>query len=133
MDPTAQSTATSRPHVLVAEDEPHLARLLDTLLSERSLRVSVADTGEEALERIRADRSLELVLLDLMMPDTDGLAVLEELRADEATADLPVLVLTGRGESELRDRALELGVDGYFTKPFSPRKLLARVRELCRP
>lgn len=132
MDPTARSTATSRPHVLVAEDEPHLARLLDTLLSERSLRVSVADTGEEALALIRSDRSVELVLLDLMMPGTDGLAVLEALRSDGTTSELPVLVLTGRGEADLRDRAQELGVEGYFTKPFSPRKLLKRVRELCR-
>lgn len=137
MDPSpqtapGQAATGGRPHVLVAEDEPHLARLLETLLDEREIRVTVAGTGGEALERLRADPAVSLVLLDLMMPGTDGLAVLEALRGDPATADLPVLVLTGRGEDELRERARELGVEGYYTKPFSPRRLLERVRELCR-
>lgn len=137
MDPsphtaTGQAATGGRPHVLVAEDEPHLARLLEALLDEREIRVSVVGTGSEALDRLRAERSIGLVLLDLMMPDTDGLAVLETLRDDPATADLPVLVLTGRGEDDLRERARELGVEGYYTKPFSPRRLLDRVREICR-
>lgn len=131
MDPSPPTATGAPPHVLVAEDEPHLARLLESLLAERALRVSVVATGEQALDRLRADPSISLLLLDLMMPGTGGLAVLEALRSDAATADLPVLVLTGRGESELRDRARELGVEGYYTKPFSPRRLLERVQELC--
>lgn len=132
MAASPQPATGDRPHVLVAEDEPHLARLLASLLADRSVRVSTAATGEQALERARSDPSLSLVLLDLMMPGTDGLAVLTALREDAATADLPVLVLTGRGEDDLRDRARELGVQGYYTKPFSPRRLLERVGELCR-
>lgn len=132
MDASAQPATGPRPHVLVAEDEPHLARLLSSLLSESSLRVSTAATGEQALDRARSDPSLSLVLLDLMMPGTDGLDVLAALRRDAATSELPVLVLTGRGEDDLRDRAQALGVQGYYTKPFSPRRLLERIRELCR-
>lgn len=131
MDPSPSPATGAPTHVLVAEDEPHLARLLESLLVEHSLRVSVVGTGAEALERLRRDPVPSLLLLDLMMPGTDGLAVLESLRSDAATADLPVLVLTGRGEEDVRERALELGVQGYYTKPFSPRRLLERVRELC--
>lgn len=130
MDPSPPTATGAPPHVVVAEDEPHLARLLASLLGRRSIRVSVAATGEEALELIRTEPGVSLLLLDLMMPDPDGLAVLETLRTG-AAPDLPVLVLTGRGEDELRARARELGVQGYYTKPFSPRRLLDRVRELC--
>lgn len=133
MDPSPPTATGARPHVLVAEDEPHLARLLVSLLEgEDWIGVSAVGTGGEALEKLRADRDVSLLLLDLMMPGTDGLDVLEALRSEPATAGLPVLVLTGRGEDELRDRARELGVEGYYTKPFSPRRLLERVRELCR-
>ena len=131
MVPSPRTATGSPPHVLVAEDEPHLARLLSSLLAERGLRATVAGTGKEVLERLRSGPGFSLLLLDLMMPGTDGLEVLEALRDDPAGADLPVLVLTGRGEDELRDRARELGVEGYYTKPFSPRRLLDRVQELC--
>ncbi len=131
MDPSPRTATAPPPSVLVAEDEPHLARLLSTLLAERGFRTTVAATGEEVLERIRSGSGCSLLLLDLMMPGTGGLEVLEALRDDPAGADLPVLVLTGRGEDELRNRARELGVEGYYTKPFSPRRLLERVQELC--
>lgn len=131
MDPSPRTATAPPPSVLVAEDEPHLARLLSTLLAERGFRTTVATTGEEALERIRSGSGCSLLLLDLMMPGTGGLEVLEALRDDPAGTDLPVLVLTGRGEDELRNRARELGVEGYYTKPFSPRRLLERVQELC--
>lgn len=131
MDPSPRTATAPPPNVLVAEDEPHLARLLSTLLAERGFRTTVAATGEEVLERLRSGPGVSLLLLDLMMPGPDGLEVLEALRNEAASADLPVLVLTGRGEDELRDRARELGVEGYYTKPFSPRRLLERVQELC--
>ena len=118
-------------HVLVAEDEPHLARLLSTLLVDRGLRVSVTSTGPDTLRVLREDPSVRLVLLDLMLPGLDGLEVLERLRTDEGSSDGPaVMVLTGRGEPDLRDRALALGALDYLTKPFSPRGLVTRVTEV---
>lgn len=121
-----------RPHVLVVEDEAHLARLLGELLAPLAVRVTCVRDGAGALEHIRADPTLRLVLLDVMLPGMDGLDVLRAAREERDGGDLPVIVLTGRGEADLRDRALELGATDLFTKPFSPRALVGRVREICR-
>lgn len=118
------------PHVLVAEDEAHLARLLETLLEPEPLRVTTVSTGPEALERIRTDPSIRLVVLDLLLPGMDGLEVLEGARAAGAD-DVPVLIVTGRGGTDLRERALALGATDLVTKPFSPRRLVKRIRRLC--
>lgn len=119
------------PHVLIAEDEVHIARMLGTLLEEASMRVTVTTDGASALEFIRSDPTIELVILDLMMPEMSGLDVLRETR--RRTEELPVIVLTAKGESDVRDEALTLGATELFIKPFSPRKLVSRVRELCGP
>lgn len=117
------------PHVLVAEDEPHIARMLETLLDDAGIRVTLVRDGETALETIRSDETISLAILDLMMPGLSGLEVLRETR--RTAASLPVIVLTAKGESEVRDQALELGATEVVTKPFSPRKLVHRVKELC--
>lgn len=129
MEPDLES-GDALPHVLVAEDEAHLARLVETLLEREPVRVTTVSTGPEALERIRTDRSIRLVLLDLVLPGMDGLEVLRKVRSEGAT-DVPVLVLTGKGGTELREQALALGATDLVTKPFSPRALVDRIRTLC--
>lgn len=123
--------STGRPvhHVLIAEDEPHIARMLETLFEDAEMRVTLARDGHAALDAIRSDATLSLAVLDLMMPGMSGLEVLEEAR--RLAQDLPILVLTAKGEGEVRQRALELGATDLFIKPFSPRRLVGRVRELC--
>jgi DNA-binding response OmpR family regulator len=115
--------------VLIAEDEVHIARMLGTLLEDASMRVTVTSDGASALDHIRSDPTIELVILDLMMPEMSGLDVLRETR--RRTSGLPVIVLTAKGDSDVRDQALTLGATELFIKPFSPRKLVSRVRELC--
>lgn len=127
--PDVQNEPT--PHVLIAEDEPHFARFLETLLEDEVMRVSVVRTGHEALERIRSDGSLSLVVLDIMMPEMTGLEVLRSARQTEAGSSLPIMILTAKGDTVARRKAVELGATEFRTKPFSPRKLLARIREIC--
>ncbi len=119
-----------RPHVLIAEDELHIARMLATLLEDAAIRVTVAGDGLEALERIRGDDSISLVILDLLMPGMGGMDVLRETRRRDRA--LPIIVLTGKGQTDVREEALELGATELFIKPFSPRKLVNRILELCK-
>lgn len=115
-------------HALVAEDEPHIARMLETLLEDAAFRVTLVGDGRSALETLRADASIGLAILDLMMPGMSGLDVLREARS--LAEELPIVVLTARGETSIRREAEALGATEVFIKPFSPRKLVARVREL---
>jgi len=116
--------------VLVADDEPHIGRVLQVRLEANHFVVKVARDGEEALAILRSDQPLDLVLLDLMMPGRSGLDVLAELRRLPARKGLPVIVLTAKGEERDRARALALGATDFITKPFSPKKLAARIDEL---
>jgi len=116
--------------VLVADDEPHIGRVLQVRLEANHFVVKVARDGEEALAILRSDQPLDLVLLDLMMPGRSGLDVLAELRRLPARKGLPVIVLTAKGEERDRARALALGATDFITKPFSPKKLAARIYEL---
>lgn len=129
----SRSSSDDRPHVLIAEDEAHLSRLLEDMLAREPVRVTTVHTGSDALEQIRSDRSISLVLLDLVMPGMDGLEVLEAARSHRSVTDLPILVLTGKGETHLRERAVALGATEFLTKPFSPRSLVTRIREHCLP
>lgn len=131
--PTESRTgAPASPHVLVAEDEVHVARMLATLLEDAGMRVTVVADGRAALDTIGEDRSITLVILDLMMPGMGGLEVLRELRRRGGEGRLPVIVLTGKGETGVRQEALDCGATELFIKPFSPRKLVDRVAELGR-
>ncbi|WP_103890833.1 response regulator transcription factor [Actinacidiphila yanglinensis] len=118
-------------HVVVAEDDPKQAELVRRYLEHEGHRVVVVHDGRAALEAVRRHRP-DLMVLDVMMPRVDGLDVCRVLRADPASADLPVLMLTARsGEDDLL-LGLDLGADDYMTKPYSPRELMARVRTLLR-
>ncbi len=117
--------------VLICDDEPDLASLVALNLKDAGFEVEVAHTGEGALARARANRP-DLVLLDVMLPDVSGAEVCRRLKSDPATAQVPVMLLTARGEEPDRVRGFEAGADDYVTKPFSVRELVLRVRAVLR-
>lgn len=117
-------------HVLAVDDEPANLRLLDAVLSPRGHRVSTASSGAEALALLETEH-IDLVLLDIVMPDMDGHAVCRHIRSDSATEFLPVVMITASGR-EQRLAALESGADDFITKPFDQSELLARVTSLAR-
>jgi phosphate regulon transcriptional regulator PhoB len=117
--------------VLIVEDEPDIRDLLVFHLQREGYHVIHARTGAEALRLVRAEPP-DLVLLDLMLPEVDGLEVCRRLRQDPATRALPIVMLTARGDEVDRVLGLELGADDYVVKPFSPRELVARVRAVLR-
>jgi two-component system, OmpR family, alkaline phosphatase synthesis response regulator PhoP len=115
--------------VLVADDETHIGRIIQLKLEQGPYRVTLAGDGREALEHLRGPARIDVVLLDIMMPYVSGLDVLEEIRRLPQRADTPVIVLTAKGQDTDRRRAFELGASDFFTKPFSPKKLVARINE----
>ena len=117
--------------VLVVDDEPDIVALVAYHLARAGYRVSTAASGADALDVTRRERP-SLVVLDLMLPDLSGYEVLEQLRADEATRGVAVLMLTARREEADRIRGLSLGADDYLTKPFSPQELVLRVGAILR-
>jgi DNA-binding response OmpR family regulator len=118
-------------HVLVVEDEPDIRDLLAYHLERDGYQVSTCRTGTEALRRARTAPP-DLVLLDLMLPEMNGLEICRRLRGDPATSSLPIVMLTAKGEELDRVLGLELGADDYIVKPFSPKEVLARVRAVLR-
>jgi two-component system, OmpR family, phosphate regulon response regulator PhoB len=117
--------------ILVVDDEPDIVALVAYHLAKSGYRVSTASSGAEAAELARRERPA-LVVLDLMLPDLSGFDVLERLRADDATRDVAVLMLTARREEPDRIRGLSLGADDYLTKPFSPQELVLRIGAILR-
>lgn len=116
-------------NILIVDDEKEIRDRLRTLLNKQNYRVEVAGDGEEALNKIW-DNIYDLILLDIMLPKIDGLTVLREIR--EAGLDIPVLMLTAKGDIEDRVEGLDLGADDYLAKPFSTSELLARIRAMFR-
>lgn len=117
-------------HVLVADDEPHIGRIIKMKLEQGPFRVTLAYDGQEALDVLRGDDEVGLAVLDVMMPRLSGLDVLAAIRADERRRTLPCIILTAAGQDQQHERARELGADEFLTKPFSPKKLYARAAEL---
>lgn len=117
--------------VLVTEDSQDIADLIRHFLEKAGHTVTVTTSGTDGLRHARSERP-DLVILDLMLPGLDGLQVCRALRADPATAAIPIIMVTARAEEADRIRGLELGADDYITKPFSPRELAARVAALLR-
>ena len=114
--------------VLIVEDEPKLRRLLRSYLEREGLAVLSAATGAEALE-LAASASPDLLVLDLGLPDISGESVAREIRT---TSSVPILILTAKASQSDRINGLELGVDDYVTKPFSPREVVLRVKAILR-
>ncbi|WP_299503199.1 response regulator [uncultured Roseobacter sp.] len=116
-------------HVLLVEDELNIIEAIRFLLSREGWNVDTHSNGTDAAEVIR-DRKPDLVVLDVMLPGKSGFDILEELRGDAQTADLPVLMLTARGQSRDREMAEKAGVSRFMTKPFSNTEVLTAVRDL---
>ena len=121
----------ARERILLIEDEPDIAEVLQYNLEKEGFAVEMARRGDSGLEAIRREPP-DLILLDLMLPGVDGLELTRMLKRDSATARLPIVMLTARGEEVDRIVGLELGADDYVVKPFSPKELVARVRALFR-
>ncbi len=117
-------------HALVADDEPHIGRIIKMKLEQGPFRVSLAYDGREALEVLKREPDIQIVLLDLMMPHLSGLDVLAEIRSQPQWKSLPCIILTAAGQEQQHRLALRLGATDFLTKPFSPKKLYARTAEL---
>ncbi|MBM3818472.1 MAG: response regulator transcription factor [Acidimicrobiia bacterium] len=118
-------------HILVAEDDRDIADLVAHYLQKSGWTSHVTGAGDEALAYARS-HPIDLAILDVMLPGMSGLDVCRALRADRATATLPIIMLTARAEEADRIRGFEIGADDYVPKPFSPNELVARVRALAR-
>jgi two-component system phosphate regulon response regulator PhoB len=121
----------ARENILVVEDEEHILELIRYNLAKEGYQVACAGSGEEALEMVRGDLP-DLVLLDLLLPGVEGLEVCKRLKSDPKTEQVPVVMVTAKGEEADIVAGLEIGADDYVTKPFSPRVLIARVRAVLR-
>jgi two-component system KDP operon response regulator KdpE len=122
------SDTLERRRILVVDDEERMVRFIRMNLEHDGFLVNEAFNGKEAVQKLR-DVSPDLILLDVMMPDLDGFEVLEMVRD---ISNVPVIMLTAKGEEDDRVRGLEHGADDYVTKPFSPRELVSRVRAVLR-
>jgi two-component system KDP operon response regulator KdpE len=119
---------STKPLVLVADDEPRITKLVSIALQEEGFRVVTAESGEEALRKAEEFRP-DVVLLDIVMPDIDGIEVMQQLRERRPVA---VILLTAKGSTADKAKGLDLGADDYVAKPFHPDELAARVRSVIR-
>lgn len=115
--------------IVIADDEPHVLRSLEFILKKQGYKVITAINGEDALEKIHSNNP-DLVFLDIQMPKMDGNTVLRNLRDDVNYQDLYIVMITAKGQEADRLNSLESGANEYITKPYSPRKLIGRVKEI---
>jgi len=120
---------TVRPRILVVDDEPEAVELVQFNLEQAGFSVITAADGAEAIRKTRSGMP-NLIVLDLMLPEVDGIEVCKLLRRDPATASIPIIMLTAKAAEIDRVLGLELGADDYITKPFSPRELVLRIRKI---
>ena len=118
----------TRYKILAVDDEQRMVRFIQLNLEQDGFQVLTAYNGKEALEQVRTQLP-DLILLDIMMPDINGFEVLKKIRE---VNNVPVIMLTAKGEEDDRIQGLELGADDYITKPFSPRELVSRIRAVLR-
>lgn len=124
-------TAPGHKKILVVEDEKDILQLVKLYLEKEGFRTIAATTGMEGLKLVKSDKP-DLMVLDLMLPEMDGLEVCKRVRSAPETAMLPIIMLTAKAEESDTIIGLELGADDYVTKPFSPKTLVARVKALLR-
>jgi len=117
-------------HALVADDEPHIGRIIKMKLERGPFRVTLAYDGREALAALHTSPDIRIVLLDLMMPIMTGLDVLAAMRARDEWKDIPCIILTAASQEQQYRTAMSLGANDFLTKPFSPKRLYARMAEL---
>ena len=118
-------------HIFVVEDEKPILTLLTYNLEKEGYKVSSSSNGEEALSLIK-EKKPDLVLLDWMLPDLSGIKICQYLKQDEKVKNMPIIMLTAKGEEEDKVKGLESGVDDYITKPFGFNELMARIKALLR-
>ena len=117
------------PKILIVEDDPAVRDVVEYALSREGMETEAVSSGEAAKERLFSGAPLDLVILDVMLPDTDGVTLCRELRSSDCSLrDVPVVMLTARDDETSVVVGLEVGADDYVTKPFSPRQLVSRVR-----
>ena len=124
--------ATTPKTVLVTDDQPHIAEVIRLSLERTGCRVEIATSGEEALRKADADR-IDLLIIDIGMPAMNGFETVRLLRRKPGYAALPVIILTGSGDAQLRTAADQFGVAAFLTKPFSPTELQRRVQKILNP
>jgi two-component system alkaline phosphatase synthesis response regulator PhoP len=117
--------------LLIVEDDKDILELIKFNLQKEQYQIVCASSGEEALKAVKA-RTLNLILLDLMLPGIDGLEICKVLKSDPSTSTIPIIMVTAKGEDADIVLGLELGADDYLVKPFSPRVLIARIRAVLR-
>ncbi len=117
--------------IAIVEDEANIVELIKYNLDREGYRTISANNGRKGLELVKQELP-DLVILDLMLPELDGLSVCKQLRSDSQTKSIPIIILTAKSEEADRVLGLEMGADDYVTKPFSPRELVARVRAVLR-
>ena len=117
-------------HVLVADDEAHIGRIIKIKMEQGPFRVSLAFDGQEAVDILEQDEAVDAVVLDLMMPRLSGLDVLERIRSTDRFKEIPCIILTAAGQEEYEREARKSGATAFLTKPFSPKKLYALIARL---
>ncbi|HNW31527.1 MAG TPA: response regulator [Caldisericia bacterium] len=120
-----------RENMLVVDDEEDILELLRYNLAKNGFNVTTATSGEDALKTTKT-KTFDIILLDLMLPGIDGLDVCKELKKNQSTSSIPIIMLTAKGEEADIVAGLELGADDYVTKPFSPRVLVSRIKAVLR-
>jgi two-component system alkaline phosphatase synthesis response regulator PhoP len=119
----------SKGKILVVDDEIYIVHILDFSLGMEGYEVVTALDGEQALEKLKSEKP-DLIVLDIMMPKLDGYEVCKAVKADPATKQIPVILLSAKGRNVDQKMGFEVGADDYITKPFSPRKLVERINQL---
>ena len=118
-------------HLFIAEDETAIVSLLKYNLEKEGHKISSSENGEEALKLIK-DKNPDLILMDWMLPDLSGVEICKQLKKNKKYSDIPIIMLTAKGEEEDKLRAFDTGADDYVTKPFSQKELNARIKSLLR-
>ena len=126
-----ETTKVAKPMLFAVDDEADILELITIHAQKASFRIKTFSRGEPFLKALQGE-SPDLVILDLMLPDLDGLEICRRLKKDERTAVIPILILTAKGDETDVVLGLELGADDYMVKPFSPKELLARVHAILR-
>ncbi len=123
-------TETAEKHILVADDEAHIGRIIKIKMEQGPFRVTLAFDGQEAVDVLEQEENLDLVVLDLMMPRLSGLDVLDRIRSSDKWKDLPCIILTAAGQEDYERDARAGGATDFITKPFSPKKLYSLIAKL---
>lgn len=118
----------SKSRILLVDDEPDIVETVSFMLQSRNYQVSIASGGQEGIEKAQKEHP-DLLLLDIMMPDVDGYDVCMKLKSDEDTRNIPIIMLTAKGESEAVLKSHSLGADDYVVKPFSLPTLLSKLKK----